>query len=114
MSRDEVPWNRVKHVFQAALDCPPEERTRSRTGRLVERMGRAYDSLDRGYHRVLAVALNNPWKTLGVAAAVFLASLSAATVMGTEFQKMIAGRQSPADTAKTIQAEWTKFDSTIK
>ena len=64
---------------------PPEERTRTRTGRLFERWGRAYDRLDRGYHRVLAVALSNPWKTLGVAAAVFVASLSATTVMGTEF-----------------------------
>ena len=54
---------------------PPEERTRSRAGRLFERMGRAYDSLDRGYHRILAVALNNPWKTLGVAAAVFRGQL---------------------------------------
>jgi raffinose/stachyose/melibiose transport system substrate-binding protein len=42
------------------------------------------------------------------------ASTDMLTVMGTEFQKMIAQRQSPADTAKTIQAEWTKFDSTIK
>jgi hydrophobe/amphiphile efflux-1 (HAE1) family protein len=64
---------------------PPEERARSRTGRLFERMGRRYDSLDHGYHRVLGLALNNPWKTLGVAAVVFVASLSAATVMGTEF-----------------------------
>jgi HAE1 family hydrophobic/amphiphilic exporter-1 len=64
---------------------PPEERTRTRTGRLFERMGRAYDRLDHGYHRVLAVALRNPWKTLGVAAAVFVISLSATTVMGTEF-----------------------------
>ena len=64
---------------------PPEERMRTRTGRLFERMGRAYDSLDRGYHRVLAPALNHPWKTLAVAAAVFVASLAATTVMGTEF-----------------------------
>jgi len=64
---------------------PPEERTRTRMGRLFERMGRVYDGLDRGYHRVLGLALNNPWKTLGIAAAVFVASLSAATVMGTEF-----------------------------
>src|SRR5688572_17729505 len=48
-------------------------------------MGRAYDRLDHGYHRVLAVALRNPWKTLGIAAAVFVVSLSATTVMGTEF-----------------------------
>jgi len=64
---------------------PPEERARTRAGRLFERMGRAYDSLDRGYHRVLRVALNNPWKSLGVAAAVFVGSLSSVTVMGTEF-----------------------------
>ena len=64
---------------------PPEERMRTRTGRLFERVGRAYDSLDRGYHRVLAPALNHPWKTLAVAAAVFFASLAATTVMGTEF-----------------------------
>jgi HAE1 family hydrophobic/amphiphilic exporter-1 len=64
---------------------PPEERTRTRTGRLFERMGRAYDTLDRGYHRVLDVALRNPWKTLGIAAAVFVVSLSATMVMGTEF-----------------------------
>src|SRR5687768_1644771 len=48
-------------------------------------MGRGYDTLDRGYHRVLDAALGNPWKTLGVAAAVFIVSLSATTVMGTEF-----------------------------
>jgi len=64
---------------------PPEERTRTRTGRLFERMGRGYDRLDRGYHRVLDLALGNPWKTLAVAAAVFVLSLSATTVMGTEF-----------------------------
>ena len=64
---------------------PPEERTRTRAGRLFERMGRAYDTLDYGYHRVLNVALRNPWKTLAVAATVFVVSLSATTVMGTEF-----------------------------
>src|SRR5687767_2337125 len=64
---------------------PPDERTRTRTGRLFERMGRAYDKLDHGYHRVLAVALRNPWKTLAVAAAVFFASLSTLGVLGTEF-----------------------------
>ena len=64
---------------------PPEERLRTRAGRLFERLGRAYDSLDRGYHRVLAVALNNPWKSLAVASAVFFISLSSVTIMGTEF-----------------------------
>jgi raffinose/stachyose/melibiose transport system substrate-binding protein len=36
------------------------------------------------------------------------------TTMGTNFQKMMAGRQSVADTAKAIQADWTTFDKTIK
>ncbi len=64
---------------------PPEERMRTRAGRLFERWGRAYDRLDRVYHRVLGGALNHPWKTLAAAAVVFVASLSTITVMGTEF-----------------------------
>ena len=64
---------------------PPEERTRTRTGRLFERWGQAYDALDRRYHRVLAVALGHPWKTLAAAALVFVASLSTMAVMETEF-----------------------------
>lgn len=64
---------------------PPEERTGTRAGRFFERWGRAYDRLDRGYHRVLAAALNHPWKTLAAAAAIFVASLGTITVMGTEF-----------------------------
>jgi raffinose/stachyose/melibiose transport system substrate-binding protein len=42
------------------------------------------------------------------------ASTNMLTVMGTEFQKMIAQRQSAAQTAKTIQSEWTTFDKTLK
>jgi len=42
------------------------------------------------------------------------ASTNMLTVMGTEFQKMIAQRQTPAQTAKTIQNEWTTFDKTLK
>jgi hypothetical protein len=34
--------------------------------------------------------------------------------MGTEFQKMIAQRETPAAAAKTIQNEWTTFDKTLK
>ena len=64
---------------------PPEERTRTRAGRLFERWGRAYDALDRRYHRVLAWALAHPWKTLAAAGMVFLASLGSAAFMGTEF-----------------------------
>ena len=36
------------------------------------------------------------------------------TTMGAEFQKMIAGRQTAEATAKAIQADWAKFDKTIK
>ena len=64
---------------------PPEERIRTRAGRLFERWGRAYDRLDRVYHRVLGIALQHPWKTLAAAGVVFVASLSTITVMGTEF-----------------------------
>jgi raffinose/stachyose/melibiose transport system substrate-binding protein len=42
------------------------------------------------------------------------ASTNMLTVMSTEFQKMIAQRQSAADTAKAIQAEWESFDKTLK
>jgi raffinose/stachyose/melibiose transport system substrate-binding protein len=42
------------------------------------------------------------------------ASTNMLTVMETEFQKMIAQRETPADTAKAIQDEWTAFDKTIK
>jgi hypothetical protein len=42
------------------------------------------------------------------------ASTNMLTVMSTEFQKMIAQRQTPAATAKTIQTEWTTFDKTLK
>jgi HAE1 family hydrophobic/amphiphilic exporter-1 len=64
---------------------PPEERIRTRTGRLFERWGRAYDALDRQYHRVLGVALGHPWKTLAAAALVFVASLGTMAIMDTEF-----------------------------
>jgi raffinose/stachyose/melibiose transport system substrate-binding protein len=36
------------------------------------------------------------------------------TTMGTNFQKMMAGRQSVPDTVKAIQADWVKFDKTLK
>ena len=64
---------------------PPEERTRTRMGRLFERWGRAYDRLDAKYHTALGWALDRPWTTLGVAAAVFVASLGTLAVIGTEF-----------------------------
>jgi raffinose/stachyose/melibiose transport system substrate-binding protein len=42
------------------------------------------------------------------------ASTNMLTVMSSEFQKMIAQRETPQDTAKAIQSEWTSFNKTIK
>ena len=64
---------------------PPEERRRTRAGRMFDSWGRAYDALDRKYHVVLGWALGHPWATLAVATVVFLTSLTSLTVMGTEF-----------------------------
>src|SRR5215218_1679764 len=64
---------------------PDEERMRTRTGRLLERWGHAYDRLDRVYHRILQWALDRPWRVLGLAALVFAASLSTLGIIGTEF-----------------------------
>jgi raffinose/stachyose/melibiose transport system substrate-binding protein len=63
-------------------------------------------------------SIANGWKQLVKSNGLTLypdwASTDMLTVMGAEFQKMIAQRQSPADTAKAIQDEWAKFDKTIK
>jgi raffinose/stachyose/melibiose transport system substrate-binding protein len=60
----------------------------------------------------------NGWKQLVASGGMTLfpdwASTNMLTVLGTEFQKMIAQRESAADAAKTIQAEWTSFDKTLK
>src|SRR5580765_5193286 len=64
---------------------PPEERMRTRTGRLLERWGRAYERLDAAYHRVLRWALADPYKVVAAAAAIFVASLSTLGIIGTEF-----------------------------
>lgn len=64
---------------------PPEERERTRVGRVLEGWGRFYDRIDARYHGVLAWAIERPWKVLGIAAVIFLASLSTLGVMGTEF-----------------------------
>jgi raffinose/stachyose/melibiose transport system substrate-binding protein len=63
-------------------------------------------------------SIANAWKQLvkdnGLTLFPDWASTDMLTVMGSEFQKMIAQRQSPADTAKAIQNEWAKFDKSIK
>jgi raffinose/stachyose/melibiose transport system substrate-binding protein len=63
-------------------------------------------------------SLSSGWKKLVLSNGLTLfpdwASTDMLTIMGAEFQKMIAGRETPADTAKAIQAEWAKFDKTIK
>jgi hydrophobe/amphiphile efflux-1 (HAE1) family protein len=64
---------------------PPEERMKTRAGRLLEAWGRFYDRIDQRYQRVLAWAIERPWQVLGIAAVVFFASLSTLGLMGTEF-----------------------------
>src|SRR6185503_18973894 len=64
---------------------PPEERIRTRMGRLLERWGHAYDRLDRQYFKVLRWALAHPIKVVAAALVVFVASLSTLSLIGTEF-----------------------------
>jgi len=64
---------------------PLEERTRTRTGRFLERVGGFYDRIDRRYHRLLEWAVAHPWKIVATAAVVFFASMSTLSVIGTEF-----------------------------
>lgn len=64
---------------------PLEERTRTRTGRFLERIGGYYDRLDRKYHGLLEWALAHPWKLVATAAVVFFASMSTLSIIGTEF-----------------------------
>jgi multidrug efflux pump subunit AcrB/outer membrane protein TolC len=64
---------------------PPEDRMRTRIGRLLERWGDFYDRLDRRYHAVLGFAIRRPWAVVALAAVIFAGSLSTLTVIGTEF-----------------------------
>ncbi len=64
---------------------PLEERTRTRTGRFLERVGGFYDRIDQQYHRLLGWAISHPWKIMATAAVVFFASMSTLSVIGTEF-----------------------------
>jgi outer membrane protein TolC len=64
---------------------PPEERQKTRVGRILESWGRFYDRIDARYHRVLGWAIDRPWQVLGLAAVIFVASLSTLGVIGTEF-----------------------------
>jgi hydrophobe/amphiphile efflux-1 (HAE1) family protein len=64
---------------------PPEERMRTRVGRMMEAWGRAYDRLDRVYHHILQWALSHPYRVLATATAILLASLSTVSIIGTEF-----------------------------
>jgi hydrophobic/amphiphilic exporter-1 (mainly G- bacteria), HAE1 family len=64
---------------------PPEERVKTRLGRVLEAWGRFYDRIDLKYQRVLGWAVERPWSVLGLAALIFFASLSTLGVVGTEF-----------------------------
>src|SRR6478735_1719227 len=64
---------------------PLEERTRTKFGRFLERVGAFYDRIDQKYHRLLGWAIEHPWKIVTMAVVVFFASLSTLSVIGTEF-----------------------------
>ena len=64
---------------------PPEERTRTRMGRMLEAWGRFYDRIDQKYHAVLGASIRRPWTVVVLALLVFFGSLSTLGVMGTEF-----------------------------
>ncbi len=64
---------------------PPEERTRTRMGRMLEAWGRFYDRIDQKYHAVLAASIRRPWAVVALAVLVFFGSLSTLGVIGTEF-----------------------------
>jgi hydrophobe/amphiphile efflux-1 (HAE1) family protein len=64
---------------------PPEERTRTRMGRMLERWGAFYDRIDQKYYAVLGWSIRQPWAVVGLAIVVFFGSLSTLGVMGTEF-----------------------------
>ena len=42
------------------------------------------------------------------------ASTSMYNTLAKEFQLVMAGKKSPAAAAKVIQADWAKFDATLK
>jgi hydrophobe/amphiphile efflux-1 (HAE1) family protein len=64
---------------------PLEERTRTATGRFLERWGHFYDRIDQRYHRLLGWSIRHPWTIVTTAAVVFFASLSTLGIIGTEF-----------------------------
>ncbi len=64
---------------------PPEERMRTRTGRVLEAWGRFYDRIDLRYRGVLAWSIRRPWTVIATAVVIFFASLSTLGIIGTEF-----------------------------
>lgn len=64
---------------------PPEERTRTRMGRILERWGEFYDRVDQKYHTVLGWSIRRPWTVVALAIVTFFGSLATLGVMGTEF-----------------------------
>ncbi len=68
---------------------PPEERMKTRTGRMLEAWGRFYDRIDLKYQGVLGWSVRHPWAVLGIAAVVFIGSLS---TLGRDRHRVHAGR----------------------
>ncbi len=64
---------------------PPEERVKTRMGRVLESWGRFYDRIDLKYQGLLGWAVRRPFAVLGIAAVIFFGSLSTLGFIGTEF-----------------------------
>jgi hydrophobic/amphiphilic exporter-1 (mainly G- bacteria), HAE1 family len=64
---------------------PPEERRRTRFGRVLEHWGDLYEQIDRAYHALLGIAIRHPLRTVALATVVFLGSLSSLALVATEF-----------------------------
>jgi outer membrane protein TolC len=89
---------------------PLEERTRTRFGRFLERVGGFYDGIDRKYHRLLGWAVAHPWKIVATAVVVFFASMSTLSVIGTEFVPV----EDRGEMAVNIEAPpGTAFEQTV-
>jgi hydrophobic/amphiphilic exporter-1 (mainly G- bacteria), HAE1 family len=90
---------------------PIEERTRTRMGRFMERVGHFYDRIDARYHRLLGWAVEHPWTIVATAVVVFVASLSTLSVIGTEF----VPSEDRGEFVVNVEAPpGTEFEQTVK
>jgi multidrug efflux pump subunit AcrB len=72
-------------MLSARLARPHVPGEARREGRLVSRLRRLFDAMDRGYERSLDLVLAHPWATLGAATLIFVGSLGVGSRLGSEF-----------------------------